>query len=106
MTNVSPVKHGRYFDLRLGSKNDDKRTVCFTIDKRNQFQNYQEQKSPLKITNFTVSKKFGSEDVLIGKMTSVELIDKPDDFEPKILDSNSVLSIAQLKSVIKPDYIC
>ena len=67
--------------------------------KRNQFQNYQEQKSPLKITNFTVSKTFGSEDILIGKNTSVELIDKPDDFEPTILDSNSVLSIAQLNKI-------
>ena len=61
MTNVSPVKQGRHLDLILVSKNDDKRAVCFTTDKRNQVQNYQEQKSPLKITNFTVSKKFGSE---------------------------------------------
>ena len=67
--------------------------------KRNQFQNYQEQKSPLKITNFTVSKKFGSEDILIGKKASVELIDKPNDFAPTIMDSNSVLSIAQLNKI-------
>ena len=99
MTNVSPVKQGKYFDLRLVSKNDDKRAVCFTTDKRNEFQNYQEQKSPLKITNFTVSKKFRSEDFLNGKKTSVELIDKPDVFEPTILDSNSALSIAQLNKI-------
>ena len=67
MTNVSPVKQDRYFDLRLVFKNDDKRAVCFTADKRNQFQNYQEQKSPLKITNFTVSKKFASEVFLLVK---------------------------------------
>ena len=102
---MSPVKQGRCFDLRLVSENDDKRAVCFTTDKKNQFQNYQEQKSFLKITNFTVSKKFGSEDILIGRKTSVELIDKPDDFEPTILDSNPVLSIAQLNETIKPDHI-
>ena len=75
------------------------RVVFFTTDKRNQFQNYQKQKSPLKITNFTVSKKFGSENILIRKKTSVEWIDKLDDFEPTILESNSVLSIAQLNNI-------
>ena len=99
MNNVSPVKQGRYFDLRLVSKNDDKRAVCFTTDKRSQFQNYQEQKCYLKVMNFTVSKKIGSEDTLIGKKTSVVLIDKPDDFEPTTIDSNSGLSIVQLNKI-------
>ena len=49
--------------------------------------------------NFTISKKFGTENILIGKKTSVELIDKPDDFDPTIIDSNSVLSIAQLNKI-------
>ena len=44
MINVSPVRQGRYFNLRLVPKNDDKKAVSFTTDKRNQFQNYQEQK--------------------------------------------------------------
>ena len=49
--------------------------------------------------NFTISKKFGTGNILIGKNTSVELIDKPDDFDPTIIDSNSVLSIAQLNKI-------
>lgn len=49
--------------------------------------------------NFTISKKFGTENILIGKKTSDELIDKPDDFNPTIIDSNSVPSIAQLNKI-------
>ena len=59
-------KDDKVFDLKLISRNDDKRAVCFTTDKRNQFQHYQEQKSALKIKNFEISKKFGSENILIG----------------------------------------
>ena len=99
MTNALPGKQGRYFDLKLISRNDDKRAVCFTTDKRNQFQHFQEQKSALKIKNFEISKKFGSENILIGKKTSVELIDKPNDFEQTVINSNSILSIKQLNKI-------
>ena len=59
--------------------------------------------------DFTVSKKIGSEDILIGKKTSVELIDKLDDFETKIIGSSSFFSIVQstkISSIIKQDHFC
>ena len=34
MTNVSPVKKGNYFDMRLVSKTDTRRAVCFVVDRR------------------------------------------------------------------------
>ena len=37
MTNVSPVKKGNYFDMRLVSKADTKRAVCFVADSREEF---------------------------------------------------------------------
>ena len=48
MTNVSPVKKGNYFDMRLVSKTATKRTVCFAVDRREEFFSYQARKSPVK----------------------------------------------------------
>ena len=52
MTNVSPVKKGNYFDMRLLSKTDTKRAVCFAVDRREEFCAYQAQTSSVKIKNF------------------------------------------------------
>ena len=41
MTNVSSVKKGNYFDMRLVSKTDTKRAVCFAVDRREEFGEYQ-----------------------------------------------------------------
>ena len=66
MTNVSPVKKGNYFDMRLVSKTDTRRAVCFAVDRREEFCAYQAQKSLVKITNFSVNKKFGNDDILLN----------------------------------------
>ena len=49
MTNISPVKKGNYFDMRLASKTDTKRAVWFAVDRREEFCRYQAQKSRVKI---------------------------------------------------------
>ena len=59
MTNVSPVKKGNYFDMRLVSKTGTKNAVCFAVDRCEEFCTYQAQKSPEKIKTFSVNKKFG-----------------------------------------------
>ena len=58
MTNVSKVKKRNYFDMRLVSKTDTKRPVCFAVDRREEFCAHQTQKSPVKIKHFSVNKKF------------------------------------------------
>ena len=47
MTNVSPVKKGNSFDMRLVSRTDTKRAVCFAVDRHEEFCAYQALKSPV-----------------------------------------------------------
>ena len=60
MTNVSPVKKGNYFDMRLVSKADTKRAVRFVADSREEFCGYQAQKSPVKIKKIQSVKNLAS----------------------------------------------
>ena len=82
MTNVAPVIKGNYFDMRLVSKSDSKRAVCFAVDRREEFCAYQAQKSPVKIKIFSVNKKFGNDDSLLNSKSSINLIVKVDSFVP------------------------
>ena len=82
MTNVSPVKKGNYFDVRLVSKTGTKRAVCFAVDRREEFCAYQAQKSPVKIKIFSVNKKFSNDDSLLNSKSSINLIVKVDSFVP------------------------
>ena len=82
MTNVAPVIKGNYFDMRLVSKSDSKRAVCFAVDRREEFCAYQAQKSPVKIKIFSVNKKFGNDDILLNSKSSINLIEKVDSFVP------------------------
>ena len=56
MTNVLPVKKGNYFDMRLVSKTDTKRAVCFAVDRREEFCAYKAERSPVKIKKISVNK--------------------------------------------------
>ena len=82
MTNVAPVIKGNYFDMRLVSKSDSKRAVCFAVDRREEFCAYQAQQSPVKIKIFSVNKKFGNDDILLNSKSSINLIAKVDSFVP------------------------
>ena len=82
MTNVAPVIKGNYFDMRLVSKSDSKRAVCFAVDRREEFCAYQAQKSPVKIKIFSVNKIFGNDDILLNSKSSINLIEKVDSFVP------------------------
>ena len=82
MTNVAPVIKGNYFDMRLVSKSDSKRAVCFAVDRREKFCAYQAQKSPVKIKIFSVNKIFGNDDILLNSKSSINLIEKVDSFVP------------------------
>ena len=82
MTNVAPVIKGNYFDMRLVSKSDSKRAVCFAVDRPEEFCAYQAHKSPVKIKIFSVNKIFGNDDILLNSKSSINLIEKVDSFVP------------------------
>ena len=94
MTNVSPVKKKNYSDMRLVSKTDTKRAVCFAVDRREEFCAYQAQKSPVKIKNFSVNKKFGNDDILLNSKSSINIIAKVDSFVPDEHSEKTILSIS------------
>ena len=99
MTNVSPVKKGNYFDVRLVSKTGTKRAVCFAVDRREEFCAYQAQKSPVKIKKFSVNKKFGNDDILLNSKSSMNIVTKLDSFVPDERREETILSISQLQKV-------
>ena len=80
ITDISPVKKGNYFDMRLVPKTDTKRAVCFAVDRREEFCAYQAQKFPAKIKSFSVNKKFGNDDILLNSKSSIDNVVKIDSF--------------------------
>ena len=82
MTNVSPVKKENYFDTRIVSKTDIKRAVWFAVDRCDRFCAYQGHKSPDKINNSSVNKKFGIDDILLNSKPSINTVAKVDSFVP------------------------
>ena len=99
MTNVSPVKKGNYFDMRLVSKMDTKKAVCFAVDRHEEFCAYKAQKSPVKINFFSVNKKFGNDDILLNSKSSIHIVAKVDSFVPDEHNEETILSISQLQKV-------
>ena len=99
MTNASPVKKANYFNMRLVSKTDTKRVVCFAVDRREEFCAYQAQKSPAKIKKFSVSKKFGNDDILLNSKSSINVVAKVNSFVPDEHNDETVSSISQLQKV-------
>ena len=98
-TNVSPVKKGNYVDMRLVSKTDTMRAVCFTVDRGEEICAYQAQKYPVKIKNFSVNKKFGNDDILLNRNSSINVLAKVDSFVPDEHNEETILSISQLQKV-------
>ena len=95
LRNISPVKKGNYFDLRLVSKSNSRRAVCFAIKRYKEFRKYQLKKSPVKIKHFRLSNT-GNDDILMNKKTTLEVQMKVDNFTTIELDKETILPISQL----------
>ena len=99
MTNVSPNKKGNYFDIRLVSKTDTKRAVCFAVDRRGKFCAYQAQKSPVKIKLFLFNKNFGNDDIFLNSKSSININVKVDSFVADEHSQETTWSISQLQNL-------
>ena len=99
MTNVSPVKKGNYFDMKLVSKTDTKRVMCFAVDRSEEFCAYQAQKFPVKMKEFSVNENFGNDDILLSSKSSINIVAKVDSFLPDEHSKKTILSISQLQKV-------
>ncbi len=99
---LSPLKQGkktRWCDMELQMKDKRMRVVCFSKVKRDIFEAKQQTLTPVKISNYIVSKGLhdGNEEILVNDMTSVGLAAPSEysfqyipDEQPKIVPLNEV----------------
>ncbi|XP_028408819.1 uncharacterized protein LOC114531404 [Dendronephthya gigantea] len=73
---VSPVKASgstKYFNCNLQAEGKVFNAVCFAPQKWETLDSHAKQKSPVKIRKYQTSNKFGKDDVIINKYTSIVL---------------------------------
>ena len=74
------------------------KAVCFATEKHQSLEAMAVQKSPVKIQNYTISRKYGREGIVIGKKTSIVPTEAAFDYE----SMNKDITIASL-SQVAPD---
>lgn len=98
MHNVSPVKKSgptSYFNCHLQTDKDLIGSVCFATEKKETLDAMAAQRSPVKISNFNISNKYGRHDIVINRNTHIT--STTTDFPYKAQDD--VTSIASLSKV-------
>ena len=107
INSVSPVKTSRkckYFDMKLVTKDSARRAVCFAVNRKNEFQEIQNNKSPVKINDYTISNRFGSDDMLIDERSKIEVL-KNALFEPVHIDIAEIVKIAELDNILTDEIV-
>ena len=69
MSTLKKSGHTSYINYTLQTKSKVHRGVCFATSKQETLEAMEKQKSPVKIKNFTINNKYGTEDVVINKKT-------------------------------------
>ena len=70
---MSPVKTSakyKYFDMKLVTKDIARRAV----NHKNEFKEIQNNKSTVKINDYIISNRFGSDDMVIDKHSKIEVL--------------------------------
>ena len=107
---VSPVKQSgktQYFDCVLQTQEKSVRGVCFSREKKSNFENVHKSKSPVKIRNFKLEEKRDGEiNVLMDKKTKIDVqfpsdvkferVDMPDPNEQIVISDIRSIMINQL----------
>ena len=103
ISSLSPVKTSgkyKYFDMKLVSKDSVRRAVYFAVIRKNEFEEIQNNKSPVKINDYTISNRFGSDDMLIDKHGKIEVL-KNESFEEVHIDISGIVKIVELDNNLK-----
>ena len=93
--NVSPIKTSgihKYFDMNLVSESNARRAVCFTPSRKQEFEILQLNKSPIKVSDFSISTKKGSEDAIIDRLSKIDVL-KDAGFTPSNIDFSGLSNI-------------
>ena len=87
----------KYFEMKLVSKDTAKRAVCFVPNRKAEFESYESNKIPVKINKFSVSKRYVSDDIVIDKGSTVDIVSDID-FKPKEFNKSSITKIIEIRT--------
>ena len=90
--------------MKLVTKDSARRAVCFAVNRKNEFEEIQNNKSPVKINDCTITNRFGSDDMLIDKHSKTEFL-KNASFEPVHTDIYGIVKIAESDNILKDEIV-
>ena len=78
---------------------------CFATSKQETLEAMEKQKSPVKIKNFTINNKYGTEDVVINKNTTITPLTLSTTVRKKVLSTSSLTNVAPEQLVAIKGYL-
>ena len=79
--------------MKIVTKDSTRRAVCFALNRKNEFEESQNNKIPVKINDCTISNRFDSYDMVIDKHSKTKVL-KNASFEPGHTDIDGTVKIA------------
>ena len=102
---VSPIKKTgscTYFNCTLQTDSTVIRSVCFSPEKKGTLDALSEQKSPVKIKKFSISNRYGRDDVVINNNTTTTPSTATFDY----VSQDDVITINSLRQVVPEQLVC
>ena len=101
---VSPIKTGNkanYFNCELQTGVGRVRGICFAPEKRPALENYETEKSPVKIKRARVNDKYGPLDIVLDRKTMITPVTNKLNFDFEApLDQTQILPLLQLTQIM------
>ena len=93
---------GSHINCDIQTESSVVRAVCFAIEKHQCLEAMAEQRSSVKIQNYAISRKYGQEDIVISRKTSI--VPAEATFDHQCMDKN--ISITSLSQVAADQLVC
>ena len=102
---MSPVMTSsakKYFNCHLHTKNETRRAVCFSPEKKHITIRVQEQKSPVKISKFRINLNSPSKEIILNKDTHISptVLSSENAFTPVTVSTDEVTPLDALKNAV------
>ena len=102
---VTPIKKSgssTYFNCSLQTESSVIKSVCFSPEKRETLDTLAKQKSPVKIKKFSINKRYGRDDVVISKHTTIT----PSTITFDYVSQDDMITINSLRQVAPEQLVC
>ena len=92
----------KYFNCHIHTKNETRRAVCFSPEKKHIMIRVQEQKSPVKISKFRINLNSTSKDIILNKDTHISptVLSRENAFTPVTVSTDEVTPLDALKNAV------